>query len=77
MALTAASAIAMRSARLGLAGSAIKARMASGSGCGRPRRPVVDIIETKLFVLVGWLIATSCAIMPPHRRADHLRPRDF
>ena len=50
MALTAASAVAIRSARLGLAGSGIRARIASGSRGGRPGRPVVDMIETRLFV---------------------------
>ena len=65
IALTAASAVMMRSSRLGLAGSAISARMASGFGSGRPGRPVVDMIDTRLFILEGWLIATSCAIMPP------------
>ncbi len=55
----------MRSSRAGLAGGVIRAANASGLPGGKSRRPVVDMIETTLFTLSGWLIATSCAIIPP------------
>ena len=41
------------------------AAKASGFGGGRLGRPVVDMIEMRLLVIDGWLIATNCAIMPP------------
>ena len=52
-ALTAAIAVASRSARPGLAGIVISACMASGLPGGRPGRPVEDMIETRLAVRSG------------------------
>ncbi len=65
IALAQATAVARRSARLELAGMAVNACMAPGFAGGRPRRPVEDMIETRLAVRAGWSMATSWAIMPP------------
>jgi hypothetical protein len=55
----------MRSSRLALFGGRNKTDNVSGFPDGKSRRPVVDMIEVRLFVRSGWLIAISCAIMPP------------
>ncbi len=44
---------AIRSSRLGLAGGDMIAAKASGLPCGSSRRPVVDMIETRLFAFAG------------------------
>ena len=54
-----------RCSRDGPSGCADSMASASGLPCGRPGRPLVDMIETIERVRSGYCAATTCTIMPP------------